>query len=261
MADAPVTGLPDLTGTVTLVTGAGGNIGAGIARRFAAAGSAVVAHYWSSADRARRLATGIRAEGGRASWEQADLRDPVAVDRLLEAVVGTFGRIDVLVNNAGVQPVEPLPEMDFDRWREVVAANAHSTFLATRAAARHMIEQGDGGSVISIASIEAVHPAVGHAHYSAAKAAVRIHARAAAVEYGPHGIRVNSVSPGLVTREGIERDWPEGVRRWRASAPLTRLGTPEDVGNACVFLASPLASWITGHDLVVDGGVSAGSAW
>ncbi|SHG70029.1 SDR family NAD(P)-dependent oxidoreductase [Streptoalloteichus hindustanus] len=261
MVAAPVTGLPDLTGTVALVTGAGGNIGAGIARRFAAAGATVVAHYWSSADRARAVATDIRAEGGQATWEQADLRDPVEADRLLAAVVAAFGRVDVLVNNAGVQPVEPLPDMDFDQWREVIGANAHSAFLATRAAARHMIEQGDGGAVVSIASIEATRPAVGHAHYSAAKAAVRMHARAAAVEYGPHGIRVNTVSPGLVVREGIERDWPEGVERWHRAAPLTRMGTPEDVGNACVFLASPLASWITGHDLVVDGGVSAGPTW
>lgn len=88
-----------------------------------------------------------------------------------------------------------------------------------------------------------------------------MHARAAALEYGPLGIRVNTVSPGLIEREGLAEDWPEGVRRWERAAPAGRLGRPEDVGDACAFLASPLASWITGHDLVVDGGVSARPRW
>lgn len=88
-----------------------------------------------------------------------------------------------------------------------------------------------------------------------------MHARSAALEYGPYGIRVNSVSPGLIARPGLAEDWPEGVRRWQEAAPAGRLGRPQDVGDACVFLASPMASWITGHDLVVDGGVSARPTW
>jgi 3-oxoacyl-[acyl-carrier protein] reductase len=88
-----------------------------------------------------------------------------------------------------------------------------------------------------------------------------MHARAAALEYGPHGIRVNAVSPGLIDRPGLAANWPEGVKRWQKAAPLTRLGTPTDVANACVFLASPLAAWITGHNLVVDGGVSSHPTW
>jgi NAD(P)-dependent dehydrogenase (short-subunit alcohol dehydrogenase family) len=88
-----------------------------------------------------------------------------------------------------------------------------------------------------------------------------MHARTAALEYGGRGIRVNTVSPGLVDRPGLERDWPDGVRRWQAAAPLRRLGTPADVGNACVFLASPLSGWISGHDLVIDGGVSTHPTW
>jgi 3-oxoacyl-[acyl-carrier protein] reductase len=115
--------------------------------------------------------------------------------------------------------------------------------------------------VTHIASIEASAPAVLHAHYSASKAAVVMHARSAALEYGPYGIRVNTVSPGLIDREGLAEAWPDGVRRWRAAAPTGRLGRPEDVGDACVFLASSLASWVTGHDLVVDGGVSARPTW
>ena len=88
-----------------------------------------------------------------------------------------------------------------------------------------------------------------------------MHARAAALEYGPRGIRVNTVSPGLIARPGIASEWPEGVAKWEEAAPLTRMGTPQDIGNACVFLASDLASWITGHDLVVDGGVTARPTW
>jgi NAD(P)-dependent dehydrogenase (short-subunit alcohol dehydrogenase family) len=118
-----------------------------------------------------------------------------------------------------------------------------------------------GGSIIHIASIEGSQPAYGHAHYAASKAAIIMHARAAAIEYGPLGIRVNTVSPGLIARPGLEQDWPEGVGRWLAAAPLGRLGTGMDVANACLFLASPLASWITGHNLVVDGGMSAHPTW
>jgi 3-oxoacyl-[acyl-carrier protein] reductase len=135
-------------------------------------------------------------------------------------------------------------------------------FACTQAAAEVMRERGGGGGTVThIASIEASAPAALHAHYSASKAAVVMHARSAALEYGPYGIRVNTVSPGLIDREGLAEAWPEGVRRWREAVPTGRLGRPEDVGNACVFLASPLASWVTGHDLVVDGGVTARPTW
>jgi NAD(P)-dependent dehydrogenase (short-subunit alcohol dehydrogenase family) len=260
MSGTPAGSLPDLAGTVALVTGAGGVIGGGIARRFAAAGAAVAVHYRSSRDRAERLVTEVRAAGGAAVAVPADLRDEAQVAGAVRATVNAFGRIDVLINNAGAQPVRALPEMTPEQWREVLTGNVDVTFLATRAAAARMIDQG-GGCVLSIASIEGSQPSFEHAHYCAAKAAVLMHTRAAALEYGRYGIRVNAISPGLIERDGLERDWPDGVARWRRAAPLTRLGTPEDVGNACVFLASPLASWITGQNLVVDGGVSAHPTW
>jgi 3-oxoacyl-[acyl-carrier protein] reductase len=169
------------------------------------------------------------------------------------------GRLDNLVNNAGIQPVEELADMPAASWRLMFEANLTSAFSCTQAAARVMRETG--GSVTHIASIEAARPAPGHAHYAAAKAALVMHARAAALEYGPLGIRVNTVSPGLVDRPGLAGSWPEGVERWHRAAPLGRLGEPADVGNACVFLASPMAAWITGHDLTVDGGVSARPTW
>ena len=138
--------------------------------------------------------------------------------------------------------------------------NAAGAFATLQAAAAVMGDRG-GGSITLVASIEGTRPAVGHAHYAASKAAVIMLARAAAVEYGRPGIRVNRVSPGLVDRLGPGRGWPDGVRRWRRAAPLGRLGEPADVGDACVFLASPMARWITGHDLPVDGGMSAVPGW
>ncbi|WP_329337332.1 SDR family oxidoreductase [Streptomyces sp. NBC_00663] len=250
-----------LEGQVALVTGAGGGIGRGIALRFAERGAAgVVVHCRTSVAAAEEVAVRVRELGARATVLRADLRDEEACHRLVREAAEWGGRLDSLVNNAGVQPVQALAAMSADEWREVVDANVSSVFACTQAAAEVMSE-GGGGSVTHIASIEAGHPAAGHAHYSAAKAAVVMHARSAALEYGPLGLRVNSVSPGLIDREGLTGDWPEGVERWLGKAPLGRLGRPEDVGDACAFLASPLASWITGQDLVVDGGVSARPTW
>lgn len=253
----PALGLPDLSGSVACVTGASGTIGRGIALRFAEAGAAVAVHH-RRPGAAGDVVAAIEAAGGRARAFAAELTDDHACHTLLDAVAEWGGRLDALVNNAGTQPVEPLDGLPVRNWQAVLDTTLTSAFSCTQAAARLL---GDGGSVTHIASIEARQPAPGHVHYSAAKAALVMHARGAALEYGPRGIRVNTVSPGLIARPGLERDWPEGVERWHRAAPLGRLGTPADVGNACVFLASPLASWITGHDLVVDGGVTAHPTW
>ncbi|MFI0513038.1 SDR family NAD(P)-dependent oxidoreductase [Streptomyces sp. WSLK1-5] len=247
-----------LQGQVALVTGAGGGIGRGIALRFAEQGAAVALHCRTAVAAAREVASRIEDAGARAVVLEAELRDEDACRRLVREAAAWGGGLTALVNNAGVQPVRPLPGMTAAQWRDVVDTNLTGVFACTQAAAELM---RPGGSVTSVASIEAGHPAPGHAHYSASKAAIVAHARAAAQEYGPHGIRVNTVSPGLIDREGLVEDWPEGVERWVRKAPLGRLGRPEDVADACVFLASPLASWVTGHDLVVDGGVSARPTW
>ncbi|MGR3871047.1 SDR family NAD(P)-dependent oxidoreductase [Streptomyces graminifolii] len=258
----PVTGL--LAGQFALVTGASGGIGRAIAVRFAEEGAAGVAvHCRTALEAAGEVAARVRELGALAVVLRADLTDEDACRGLVrEAAEWSGGRLTALVNNAGVQPTQPLPGMTAADWRTVVDTNLTSVFACTQAAAEVMREQGeDGGTVTHIASIEAGAPAALHAHYSASKAAVVMHARSAALEYGPYGIRVNTVSPGLIDREGLAADWPDGVRRWREAAPTGRLGRPEDVGDACVFLASPLASWITGHDLVVDGGVTARPTW
>ncbi|MFJ8541799.1 SDR family NAD(P)-dependent oxidoreductase [Streptomyces sp. NPDC093586] len=251
-----------LDGQVALVTGAGGGIGRGIALRFAEEGAAVALHCRTGVRAAREAVARIRGHGGRAVVLRADLTDEDACRRLVEeAADWGGGRLTALVNNAGVQPVRELAGMTAAEWRTVVDTNLTGVFACTQAAAGIMRAQDGGGTVTHIASVEAGAPAPGHAHYGASKAAVVAHARSAALEYGPWGVRVNSVSPGLIDREGLEETWPDGVRRWRRAAPTGRLGRPEDVGDACVFLASRLASWITGHDLVVDGGVTARPTW
>ena len=251
-----------LAGQVALITGAGGGIGRGIALRFAQEGAAVALHCRTGTGAAHALAASIEETGARAVvLPGADLTVEEECRRVVtQAAAWGGGRLTALVNNAGVQPVQALPGMTSADWRAVVDTNLTSVFACTQAAARVMRGQG-GGTVTHIASVEARLPGESHAHYSASKAAVVAHARAAAREYGPHGIRVNTVSPGLIEREGLAEAWPEGVRRWREAVAVGRLGRPEDVGDACVFLASPLASWVTGHDLVVDGGVSARPAW
>ncbi|MFI6033849.1 SDR family NAD(P)-dependent oxidoreductase [Streptomyces sp. NPDC051315] len=261
-----------LAGQVALITGASGGLGHGIALRFAQEGAQVALHCRTGGAAVRDLARRLVGSGSRVVVLQADLSRPQECRRLVrEAAEWGGGRLTALVNTAGVQPVQPLEAMTAADWRTVVDTNLTSVFACTQAAAEVMREQrggpgagragGPGGTVTHIASVEARMPAEGHAHYSASKAAVVAHARAAAREYGAWGIRVNTVSPGLIEREGLAEAWPEGVRRWREAVAVGRLGRPEDVGDACVFLASPLASWITGHDLVVDGGASARTTW
>lgn len=251
-----VASLLDFRGKVALVTGAGGGLGGGIAARFAEAGAALVAHYRRQGDEAEALVLRITGEGGRAIRAAGDLDREDDVARLVARAVEAFGRLDVLVNNAGTYPMAGLLDMTAAQWDEVIASNLRTAFLCTQAAARQMARQETGGAIVNITSIEAEHPAPGHSHYNAAKAGVLQLTRAAAQELAAHGIRVNAVAPGLIWREGIEQSWPEGVARWKRAAPLGRLGRAEDVADACLFLASPGARWITGASLTVDGGVT-----
>jgi NAD(P)-dependent dehydrogenase (short-subunit alcohol dehydrogenase family) len=252
--------LPRLDGRVVLVTGASGLIGGGVAERFAAAGADVVAHFRHDEKSALALVARIVDAGGRALSVQADLSRESECVRLVETAADWRGGLDALVNNAGIQPVQDLADMTADDWREVYDTNTTSAFACTAAAAPLLAARG-GGSITHIASIEGTMATPGHAHYCASKAALIMFARSAALEHGRHGIRVNTVSPGLIDRPGLADDWPDGVRRWSENAPLARLGSPEDIGNACVFLASDAATWISGTNLVVDGGISARPTW
>jgi NAD(P)-dependent dehydrogenase (short-subunit alcohol dehydrogenase family) len=247
--------LLDFSDRVVVVTGAGRGLGAGIALRFAQAGAAVVVNYRTSERDAEDTVARIAALGHRAIKVKADVSRAKGSDHLLEAAGSAFGRVDVLVNNAGIYPLASVLDVAEDDWDEVIEANLRSVHVSTQAAARRMIAQGWGGAIVNVASIEAHNPALLHSHYSAAKAGVVMYTRSAARELGSHGIRVNSISPGLIWREGLEADWPDGVARYTRAVPLGRLGRADDVADACLFIASPAARWITGTDLVVDGGV------
>jgi NAD(P)-dependent dehydrogenase (short-subunit alcohol dehydrogenase family) len=255
----PLPGLLDFSARVVLVTGGGRGIGAGIAARFAQAGAALAVSYHTGAEGARRVVEEARALGRRAEAFPADVRRPEEVEALVAAAAESLGGLDVLINNAGTYPLSSLLEMEVSEWEDVLNTNLRGVHLCTQAAARRMIRQGRGGVVVNIASVEAENPAPRHSHYGAAKGGVVMYTRASALELGPYGIRVNAVSPGLVWCPGIEESWPEGVGYYRGSAPLGRLAMPEDVADACLFLASPAARHITGVNLRVDGGIGVSS--
>ncbi len=248
--------LLDLNGSVVLVTGASGNIGAGIARRLFEAGASLALHCVHNRASADELA---REFGERACVVQGDVQRDAG--RLCDETIGVFSRLDAVVNNAGIQPVRPLLEMTENDVREMLRVNVEGVIALTAAAAKRMVERGRGGAIVNVSSIEGIQPTAGHSHYATSKAAVLMHTRAAALELGRHGIRVNAVAPGLIDRDGLGVAWPEGVERWHATCPLERLGTPEDVADAVLFLVSRASRWITGATLVVDGGMLTNNIW
>ncbi len=252
-AKIPATGeLLDLSGATALVTGASGNIGGAIAERLAEAGASVVLHYYRNEARAAGLAERL----GGAKLVQADLSEASDVERMFQSI-----QASLVVHNAAAQPVHGLGDMSFSDWRAVLAANLDSAFLVTQQAALAWVAAGVPGAIVNIGSIEGQDPAVGHSHYATSKAGVAMLTRAAALEFGSANIRVNCVSPGLIDRDGLARDWPDGVARWHDRAPLGRLGSAIDVADAVLFLLSPASRWISGANLVVDGGMSAQSKW
>lgn len=266
MTNPAVADLLDLSGQAVLVTGASGNIGAGIAERLHQAGASVALHCTDNRQAAEALAASL---GERVCVVQGDVeRD---AERLCQETVSAFSRLDGLVNNAAIQPVRALLEQTPEDRSEMLRVNTLGVMSLTAAAARRMIARdadargrdagARGGAIVNIASIEGLQPALNHSHYTTAKAAVLMHTRSAALELGRHGIRVNAVAPGLIDRHGLGLDWPEGVQRWKAACPLERLGTPEDVADAVLFLLSRAARWVSGATLVVDGGTLTNNVW
>ena len=242
--------LLSLAGETVLVTGASGGIGQNIARRLAEAGADIIVHCY----RNQAAADALAEEIGSDTVVQGDLGDAATVDAMIAASAPTM-----VVNNAAAQFVQPLDGMQLDDWQAMMAANLDGPFLVTQRAAAAWGEAG--GAIVNIASIEGSDPAIGHADYATSKAGLLMFSRAAALEYGTRGIRVNCVSPGLIDRDGLADDWPDGVARWQERVPLGRLGTPKDVADAVLFLLSPAARWISGTNLVVDGGLSAQNRW
>lgn len=246
--------LLDFSGKTVIVTGASQGIGAGIASRFAEAGANVIVHYRGGKAGADEVVGQIKGNKGEAKAVQAELASEEGSQSLIDETIKLYSGLDILVNNAGIFPMSSLLDMSLEDWQLMYSANVESAMLCSKAAATHMKDSG-GGAIINIASTSALNPASDHSHYNSAKAAVVMLTRSAAQELGPHNIRVNCVSPGLISRPGIEEQWPEGVARWEGKAPLGRMGQPDDVADACLFFASPMARWVTGQNLVLDGGM------
>ena len=261
MSNAAASGLSDLSGRTALITGATGGIGRGIAERLARAGAHVIVHSGSSFDRAALLADALTKDGFAASPAKANVTIPREIDQLLSALESEGRAPELLVNSAALQPVNRLALMDVEEWRAVHAVNLEGVFSLTRSFCAGLIKNKKPGAIVNIASIEGADPAMGHGHYASSKAGLIMLTKSIALEYGEYGIRANAVSPGLINREDLEADWPEGVASWRKNAPLTRLGEPADVANAVLFLLSDAAEWISGANLVVDGGMSSCNRW
>jgi NAD(P)-dependent dehydrogenase (short-subunit alcohol dehydrogenase family) len=241
-------------GRVGLVTGAGSGIGRATARLLAERGGAVVAVDINRPGAEETAALALAA-GGRAEASGCDVTRAEDVDAAVTLARRAFGRLDVVVNCAGILRVAPLEHTSEKEWEEVLAVNLTGAFLVTRAALRALREQG-GGAIVHIASRAAIRAKEGHGAYSASKAGILQLTQMAAVEGARHGIRVNCVCPGFIdtpmTRGGYDMD--ASIAAWKEVCPLGRPGTPDDVAKAMLFLASDDAAFITGVALPVDGG-------
>lgn len=253
--------MSDLRGKVALVTGAARGIGRAIAEDFVRAGAAVMIADLPNSDGAA-TAEELSRTGGQAAFVAADVTQDA--EAMVAATVARFGRLDILVNNAGVfYPADALTT-PFATWLRAVDVIYHGTFLCSQAAGRVMAAQGQGGRIVNISSVNAFLGAAHSSHYNSAKGAVDQLTRCLAVEWAPYGILVNSVAPGFVETpmaivDGVnEHETPDFqefyVRRRRI--PLARPAQPAEIAEAVLFLASPRCTYITGHTLVVDGGLS-----
>jgi 3-oxoacyl-[acyl-carrier protein] reductase len=245
-----------LAGKVAVVTGASKGIGAEIAKQLAAEGADVVVNYSSSKQGADRVVSEIKSAGGNAIAEQANLAKETDVRRLFAETKKAFGKLDILVNNAGVYEFAALESITLEHYHKQFDLNVLGLLLATQEAAKLMGKSG--GSVINISSVAATSAPPQTAVYSGTKAAVVAITSALAKELGPRKIRVNSVNPGMIDTEGFRAagiDKSDFRKQTDAQTPLGRIGRPDDIAPAVVFLASDDASWITGETLFISGGL------
>ena len=242
-----------LDGKVALVTGGGRGIGEATCVALAEAG-AVVGVQDIDDSAAERVARRVAANGGRAIALVGDIADHAVIERVMGQTVNELGRLDVLVNNAGIYPFANFLDLPLETLDRVLNLNLRAVFLCTQSAGRLMAKLGNGGSIISLASVQGLRPtSAGVSHYDTTKAGVIMLTKAAALELAPHSIRVNAVAPGLTETPGTEAVIAAGGNAAQR-VPLGRLGRVEDVAYLIAFLASPAAEYITGETVVVDGG-------
>ena len=236
-----------------------GGIGGAIAKTLSKAGAQIILHCSSDVAKLKGLAEEI----GAARCIACDLSSESNVKSMMETLAADDLRPNLLINNAGtgVTNLSSILDADEAHWQSINNVNLGGVYALTKYFARALIAANEDGAIVNIASIAGFDPAEHHSHYAASKAALLMYTRASALELGAHNIRVNAVAPGFITRAGIEQDWPEGVARWQDRAPLTRLGTGDDVANAALFLLSRAAVWISGNTLTVDGGMSVQNRW
>ena len=254
-----------LRGQRALVTGASSGIGEGIARALGAAGAAVVVNYAGNAAGATRVVADLKAGGADALAIRADVAREADVEAMFAQVLGAWGRLDILINNAGLQRDAPLTQMTLEQWNTVLGVNLTGAFLCTRAAARAMIGQPPrpdvsraAGKIIYISSVHEVIPWAGHVNYAASKGGVKLLMQSVAQELAPHRIRVNSIAPGAIQTPINRAAWetPEALRSLLTLIPYGRIGVPADIGEVAVWLASDAADYVHGQTIVVDGGMT-----
>jgi 3-oxoacyl-[acyl-carrier protein] reductase len=242
-----------LAGKTAVITGATRGIGLGIAEVFAAAGASLVLTGRDTSAGQRAVAA-MEAIGTKAWFCAADMRDQAAVQAAVAAAAERFGGIDILVQNAGMYPEQPIEHMTSDDWDLVHHTNLRGTFFAVQACIPAMRARG-GGRIVLISSITGVRTGFpGLAHYGATKAGMNGFMRSAALELAPYGITINAVEPGSIRTEGLAALGAPAIAAMEECIPLRRLGQPAEIGTTALFLASDLASYITGQSIVVDGG-------
>jgi 3-oxoacyl-[acyl-carrier protein] reductase len=238
---------------IVIVTGASRGIGRGIASLFAEEGAKVVL-IGRDEVQLKAVKTAIQADKGEAITIKADVSDPGDIDKMFDEVLEYYGRVDVLCHNAGIYPQARLENMSLEEWQKVIDVNLTGTFLAVRACIPTMKAQGYGKIVIT-SSISGPQTALpGFSHYTASKGGVAGFIKTAAVELAKYNININAVEPGTIASEGLDATGQERINNMIRAIPLGRLGTPQDVGYATLFLASKESDYITGQSLIVDGG-------